>query len=248
MAGHSQFKNIMHRKGAQDAKRSKLFSKLVKEITVAVKAGGPDVNGNAALRLAVQNARAQNLPKDRIDRAVNKAVSNDSEAFEEVRYEGYGVGGVAVIVEGLTDNRNRTVASVRTAFAKYGGNLAETGSVTFGFKRVGEILYSAGAVSAERAFEAALEAGATDVESDDNTHIITCAFEDLSTIAQALENTLGPAENARHAWKPGNFVPVEKDKAETLMKMLDALQDNDDVQNVFANYDIDTETLEALSL
>jgi YebC/PmpR family DNA-binding regulatory protein len=247
MAGHSQFKNIMHRKGRQDAAKSKLFSKLAREITVAAKEGGPDVDGNSRLRLAVQAAKAQSMPKDNIERAITKASGGDGESYEEVRYEGYGPGGVAVIVEALTDNRNRTAGAVRSYFTKNGGAMGETGSVAFMFDRVGEIVYSASVGDPDAVLEAAIEAGAEDVTSDAEGHVILTAFEDLGAVAKALEDKLGEAESVRAVWKPQNLTPVAGEKAETLMKLIGALDDDDDVQNVYANYDVDQATLEELS-
>lgn len=247
MAGHSQFKNIMHRKGRQDAARSKLFSKLSKEITVAAKVGGPDTDSNPRLRLAIQNAKAQSMPKDNIQRAINKSQSGDGDNYDEIRYEGYGPGGVAVIVEALTDNRNRSASNVRSYFTKCGGSLGETGSVAFMFDRVGEIVYKPEAGDAEGVLEAAIEAGADDVHSDEEGHVITCSFEDLGDVSKALEATLGEAETVNAVWKPQNLTPIDADKAQTMMKLLALLDDDDDVQNVYANYDIDAETMASLT-
>ena len=247
MAGHSQFKNIMFRKGRQDAAKSKLFSKLAREITVSAKEGSADPDGNSRLRLAVQAAKAQSMPKDNIERAISKATGGDAETYEEVRYEGYGPGGVAVIVEALTDNRNRTAGAVRACFTKNGGALGETGSVAFMFDRVGEIVYPAAAGSADTVLEAAIETGADDVTSDAESHVILTAFEDLGAVAKALEEKLGEAESVRAVWKPQTLTPVDGDKAETLMKLIAALDDDDDVQNVYANYDVDEATLQQLS-
>ena len=248
MAGHSQFKNIMYRKGAQDAKRAKIFSKLIREVTVATKTGLPDPEMNPRLRAAVSAARAANMPKDNIDRAIKKAVGgDDGENFEEIRYEGYGPGGVAVIVEALTDNRNRTASEVRAAFSKYGGSLAETGAVSFLFERVGLINYNSDKVDDDLVFEAALEAGAQDVESDGPTHNIYCAPDDFSVVRDALEQILGEPEIARLDWRPQNTVPVEDTGAEQLVKLLDTLEDNDDVQRVAANFDIADEVMARLS-
>ncbi len=247
MAGHSQFKNIMHRKGKQDAIRSKLFSKLAREITVAAKEGGPSADGNPRLRLAIQNARSEGMPKDNIERAINKASGGEAEDYSEIRYEGYGPGGVAVIVEALTDNRNRTAGAVRSYFTKNGGALGETGSVSFMFDRVGEIVYPASAGSADAVLEAAIEAGAEDVASDENGHVVTTAFEDLGAVSKALEEALGPADSVRSVWKPQTLTPIDGEKAATLMKLLATLDDDDDVQNVYANCDIDQTTLEELS-
>ncbi len=247
MAGHSQFKNIMHRKGRQDAARSKLFSRLSKEITVAAKMGDPDPDSNPRLRLAVQNAKAQSMPKDNIERAINKATGGDGEDYEEIRYEGYGPGGVAFIVEAMTDNRNRTAGAVRACFAKHGGALGETGSVGFMFDRVGEIIYPAGAGDADTVLEAAIEAGAEDVASSEDGHIILTAFEDLGEVASNLEPALGEAESVKPIWKPQNSVAVDEDKAGTLVKLMAALEDDDDVQNIYANFDIDDDVMARLS-
>ena len=247
MAGHSQFKNIMHRKGRQDAARSKMFSKLAREITVAAKMGTPDPDMNPRLRLAIQNAKAQSMPKDNIQRAINKAAGGDSENYEEVRYEGYGPGGVAVIVEALTDNRNRTASNVRAAFTKSGGALGETGSVAFMFDRVGEIIYPADAASADAAMEAAIEAGAEDVQSDENGHVITCAFGDIGDVTTALETALGEAESVKTIWRPQTGTPVDEDRAQSILRLISVLDDDDDVQNVYANFEVDDETLAKLS-
>ncbi|UTW50629.1 YebC/PmpR family DNA-binding transcriptional regulator [bacterium SCSIO 12827] len=246
MAGHSKFKNIMHRKGRQDAKRAKVFAKLGREVTVAARQG-PDPNFNAALRLAVANAKALNMPNDVINRAIQKAQGSDAENYEEIRYEGYGPGGVAVIVEALSDNRNRTASEVRTAFSKNGGNLGETGSVAFMFDRVGQITYPADVAGAEAMFEGALEAGAEDVESDDENHTITCQPDDFAAVRDALEERFGEPEEARLAWKPQNSISVDEGTAQTLLKLIDALEDNDDVQRVAANFEVDDEIMERLS-
>ncbi|WP_305986875.1 YebC/PmpR family DNA-binding transcriptional regulator [Roseibium sp. MMSF_3544] len=247
MAGHSKFKNIMHRKGRQDAARSKMFSKLSKEITVAAKMGDPDPDSNPRLRLAVQNAKAQSMPKDNIQRAINKSQTGDGDNYEEIRYEGYGPAGVAVVVEALTDNRNRSASNIRSYFTKCGGSLGETGSVSFMFDRVGEIIYKPEAGEAEEVLEAAIEAGAEDVQSDDSGHTIYAAFEDLNDVAKALEEALGEADSTKIIWKPQNLTPVDADKAQTLMKLIDMLEDDDDVQNVYSNFDVDDETMEALA-
>jgi YebC/PmpR family DNA-binding regulatory protein len=247
MAGHSQFKNIMHRKGRQDAVRSKIFSKLSKEITVAAKMGGPDINSNPRLRLAVQNAKAQSMPKDNIQRAINKSQAGDGDNYEELRYEGYGPAGVAVIIELLTDNRNRSASNVRSYFSKCGGSMGETGSVAFMFDRIGEIVYPAAAGTADAMLEAAIEAGAEDVQSDENSHVITCAFEDLGEVSKALEETLGEAETVKAVWKPQTLTPVDADKAQTMLKLIGLLEDDDDVQNVYSNFDVDEETLARLT-
>jgi YebC/PmpR family DNA-binding regulatory protein len=247
MAGHSQFKNIMHRKGRQDAIRSKIFSKLAREITVAAKMGLPDPAMNARLRLAIQNAKAESMPKDNIQRAINKAADAGGESYEEVRYEGYGPGGVAIIVEALTDNRNRTAANVRAAFTKAGGALGETGSVGFMFARVGEIIYAVKAGSADKVMDAAIEAGAEDVASDAEGHTIMCAFEDIGDVSKALEAALGEPETVKIVWKAQTGAPVDADRAESVMKLIGVLEEDDDVQNVFANFEIDEATMAKLS-
>ena len=247
MAGHSQFKNIMHRKGRQDAVRSKMFSKLAREIPVAAKMGAPDPSMNARLRLAIQNAKAQSMPKDNIQRAISKASGSDSENYDEVRYEGYGPGGIAVIVEALTDNRNRTASTVRAAFTKAGGALGETGSVSFLWDRVGEIVYAASAGDADKVMEAAIEAGADDVESDDENHVILCAFESVGDVTAALEAALGEAESVKTIWKPQTNTPVDEDRARSILKLVATLEDDDDVQNVYANFEVDEETMAKLS-
>lgn len=247
MAGHSQFKNIMHRKGRQDAVRSKMFSKLAREITVAAKGGLPDPAMNPRLRLAIQNAKAQSMPKDNIERAIKKASGGDAESYEEIRYEGYGPGGVALIVEALTDNRNRTASNVRAAFTKSGGALGETGSVAFSFNRVGEIVYKPAAGDADKVMEAAIEAGAEDVVSDENGHVVICAFEDIGEVSKALEEKLGEAESVKAIWKPQTSTPVDEERALSVMKLIDVLDDDDDVQNVYANFEISDEVMAKLS-
>ena len=247
MPGHSQLKNIMHRKGRQDAVRSKRFSKLAREITVAAKLGLPDPKMNARLRLAIQNARAENMPKDNVDRAIKKALGNDGENYDEIRYEGYGPGGVAVVVEALTDNRNRTASAVRSYFTKAGGALGETGAVSFMFDHVGEIVYKASAGSADAVMEAAIEAGADDVQSDDETHTIYASFEGMGDVAKALEEKLGEAESVKAIWKPQNLVPVDEEKAAALMRLVDTLDDDDDIQAVYANFDIPESVLQKLA-
>ncbi len=246
MAGHSQYKNIMFRKGKQDKMRSKIFSKLAREITVAAKAGLPDPAANARLRLAIQNARAENLPKDNIERAIKKAAGADGANYDQVRYEGYGPGGVAVIVEALTDNRNRTASNVRAIFTKF-GNMGETGSVAFMFSRVGEIVYPAAKASVDAMMEAAIDAGADDVTSSDEGHMITCAFESIGEVSASLAAKFGDADSVKVVWKPGVMTPVDFEKAESLMKMVDALDDDDDVQVVFSNADIPADVMEKLS-
>ena len=247
MAGHSKFKNIMHRKGRADSARSKLFSKLSREITVAAKSGMPDPAMNARLRLAVANARGESMPKDNIDRAIKKASGGDAETYEEIRYEGFGPGGVGVIVEVLTDNRNRAAANVRSTFSKNGGNLGETGSVSFMWDRVGEIVYPAAAGSEDTVMEAAIEAGAEDVESDEDGHVVYTAFDQLSEVAGALEAALGAARSTSVAWRPKALTPLGGDGAGALLKMLEALDDDDDVQKVYSNEDIAAEDLEKLA-
>jgi YebC/PmpR family DNA-binding regulatory protein len=247
MAGHSKFKNIMHRKGRADSARSKLFSKLSREITVAAKMGLPDPTMNARLRLAVNNAKGESLPKDVIERAIKKASGGDAESYEEIRYEGFGPSGVGVIVEALTDNRNRAAANVRSVFTKNGGNLGESGSVSFLWDRVGQITYPAAAGSEDAVMEAAIEAGADDVESDEDGHTIFAAFEQISEVAAALEGALGPAKSTNVVWRPRMLTPVTGDAAATLMKMLEALEDDDDVQHVYSNADISADDLEKLA-
>ena len=246
MAGHSKFKNIMHRKGAQDKKRSAQFSKLSREITVAAKMGMPDPDMNPRLRAAVNAAKAQSMPKDNIQRAIDKASKGDAENYEEVRYEGYGPGGVALIVEALTDNRNRTATNVRTAFAKNGGNLGASGAVSHGFDRLGLIEYPASAGDEDKILEAAIEAGADDVESDDESHAIWVAVENLHPVARELEKALGEAGGVKLAWKPGLKVEVDESTAATLLKLIDVLDDDDDVQAVWGNYEIPDAVMEKL--
>ena len=249
MAGHSKFKNIMHKKGRADAARSKLFSRLSKEITVAVKMGGgtTDPGMNPRLRLAIQNAKGQSMPKDNIQRAINKGSGGDGEDYKEMRYEGYGPGGVAIIVEALTDNLNRSASNIRAAFSKNGGSLGETGSVSFMFDRVGEIVFGKEAGGADDVMEAAIEAGAEDVTSDEEGHAIICAFEDIGEVSTALEAALGEPESVNVIWRPQNQTPVDEDKAGTRMKLLDALDEDDDVQSVYSNEEIDEAVMEKLS-
>ncbi|MDB5423008.1 MAG: hypothetical protein JWQ29_424 [Phenylobacterium sp.] len=247
MAGHSKFKNIMHRKGRADSARSKLFSKLSREITVAAKSGLPDPAMNSRLRLAVNNAKAESVPKDNIDRAIKKAAGGEGEIYEEIRYEGFGPGGVGIIVEVLTDNRNRAAANIRSTFSKYGGNLGATGSVAFTWDRVGQIAYGPEAGSEDKVMEAAIEAGADDVESGEEGHTIYTAFADLSEVAAALEASLGPAKSTTIAWRPKSRTPVEGDGVATLVKLLEMLEDDDDVQNVYSNEDISDAELEKLA-
>jgi YebC/PmpR family DNA-binding regulatory protein len=247
MAGHSKFKNIMHRKGRADSARSKLFSKLSREITVAAKSGLPDPAMNARLRLAVNNAKGESLPKDVIDRAIKKASGGDAGDYEEIRYEGFGPGGIGIIVEVLTDNRNRAAANVRSTFSKHGGNLGATGSVAFTWDRVGQIIYAPAAGSEDKVMEAAIEAGADDVESDEEGHTIYTAFDQLSEVSHALEASLGPAKSTSIAWRPKSRTPISGDGVATLMKLLEALEDDDDVQTVYSNEDIDAAELEKLA-
>jgi len=239
MAGHSQFKNIMHRKGAQDVRRARLFTKLIRELTVSARTGLPDPNANPRLRAAMAAAREANMPRDTIERAIKRAAgSGDDANFEEVRYEGYGPGGVAVIVEALTDNRKRTASDVRTAFSKQGGALGETNSVSFQFKRLGQIVFPAGVASADAVFEAALEAGADNVESGSNGHEVTCAPEDFAGAREMLEAKFGQPQRAGFIWRPQVSVPVDEEQARLLLKLIDLLEDNDDVQTVWANFEI----------
>ena len=248
MAGHSQFKNIMHRKGAQDKKRAKVFAKLAKEIIVAAKSGLPEPDKNPALRLAIANARSANMPKDNIERAIARAVGGGAEDnYEEIRYEGYGPGGVAVIVEALTDNRNRTASEVRATFSKNGGSLGESGSVAFNFEQVGQLLYKPEVADADAMFEAAVEAGATNAESSELGHEVVCAPDDFAAVRDALADRFGDPDEAGLVWKPNNTIEVDEEKAQTLMKLLDALDDCDDVQRVAANYEIADEIMERLT-
>ena len=249
MAGHSKFKNIMHRKGAQDKKRAKIFAKLGKEITVAARLGGGDPDMNPRLRLAIATAKGQSMPKDRIEKAiaVGTGEGNEDVDYTEMRYEGYGPGGVALIVEALTDNRNRTASEVRSAFSKYNGNLAETGAVSFLFERIGEIHYAFDAGDPDTVFEAALEAGADDVDATDGTHEIRCQPEDLHAVVGLLEDRLGEPQSAQLVWRPQTTVALEEGPASTLLKLLDVLDDNDDVQSVSANYEIADNVMERLT-
>ncbi len=247
MAGHSQFKNIMHRKGKQDKMRAKLFSKLGREITVAAKTGAPDPTMNAKLRLAIINARAENMPKDNIERAIKKGSGVDTENYDEVRYEGYGPGGVAVIVETLTDNRNRTAPAVRSYFTKAGGAMGETNSVSFMFSKIGEIVYKQSAGSADKVLEAGIEAGADDVVSDENGHIISCTFESIGEVSKALEAILGAASSVKIIWKPSTSTSLDEEKAASMLKLIDALEDDDDVQNVFSNFEVSDEVMAKLT-
>jgi YebC/PmpR family DNA-binding regulatory protein len=248
MAGHSQFKNIMYRKGAQDAKRAKLFAKLARELTVAARSGIAEPDMNPRLRTAIAAARQANMPKDNIERAIKRGAGGEDDAtYDEIRYEGYGVNGVAVLVEALTDNRNRTAAEVRSAFTKYGGNLGETGSVGFMFEHIGVIRYGQATASAEEMFEAAADAGAENVESGESGHEIACAPDSFNDLREALEGRFGPPEAAALEWVPRSMVAVDEDHARTLLKMIETLEDNDDVQAVSANYEISDDVLQKLS-
>ncbi|PCJ61473.1 MAG: YebC/PmpR family DNA-binding transcriptional regulator [Rhodospirillaceae bacterium] len=248
MAGHSKFKNIQYRKGAQDAKRAKLFTKIIRELTVATRAGGGDLDGNPRLRTAVMTARAANLPKDTLERAIRRGAGDDDGVnYEEIRYEGYGPGGAALIVEALTDNRNRSAAEIRTAFNKHGGSLGEINSVLFQFERVGMLQYPVDKVAEAVLFEAALEAGAENVETDATLHEVTCAPDDFNAVREALEKTFGAPDSAALVWKPKTTAPVSDDDVETLFRLIEVLEDNDDVQTVSANYEISDAALAKLS-
>ena len=248
MAGHSQFKNIMYRKGAQDKKRAKVFTKIIRELTTAARSGLPDPNANPRLRAAVVAAKQANMPKDTVERAIKRGAGGEDGAnYEEVRYEGYGPGGVAVIVETLTDNRNRTAGDVRAAFTKAGGNLGESNSVSFMFERLGQVTYPAAAATGEAMFEAAVEAGADDVESGAEAHVVACAPDALNGVRDALEQRFGAPESARLVWRSKTSAPVEGDTAEALFRLLETLEDSDDVQNVFANFEVADDVLARMS-
>jgi YebC/PmpR family DNA-binding regulatory protein len=247
MAGHSKWANIQHRKGRQDAVRSKLFSKLAKEITVAAKMGDPDPDKNPRLRLAVKEAKSNSVPKDVIERAIKKSMGGDDENYEEIRYEGYGPNGVAIIVEALSDNRNRTASNVRSIFSKNGGNLGETGSVGFMFDRKGQVVYPADVGDADTVMMAAIEAGAEDVESSEDGHVIICEATDLNEVSSALEGDLGEAESTKLIWRPQTTTEVDEDSGRTLMKLIEALEDDDDVQTVTANFEMSDEVMAALA-
>ena len=246
MAGHSKWANIQHRKGRQDAARSKLFSKLSKEITVAAKMGDPDPDKNPRLRLAVKEAKSNSVPKDVIDRAINKATGGDAENYDEIRYEGYGPNGVAVIVEAMTDNRNRTASNVRSTFGKHGGNLGETGSVGFLFERKGQVIYPADAGDADTVMMAAIEAGAEDVESGEEGHVVWCADTDLAEVSAALEAALGESETTRLTWRPTTTTELDLEDMQKLMKLVEALEDDDDVQSVTTNFEASDEVMAQL--
>lgn len=247
MAGHSKWANIQHRKGRQDAVRAKLFSKLSKEITVAAKMGDPDPEKNPRLRLAVKEARLQSMPKDNIERAIRKAAGGDAEDYEEIRYEGFGPGGVAVIVEAMTDNRNRTAGAVRSTFTKHGGSLGETGSVGFMFERKGEIAFAAEAGDAETVMMAAIEAGAEDVESSAESHMVWCGDTDLADVSAALEAQLGESQAARLVWRPTTSTELDLDGARRLLGLIEALEDDDDVQRVTTNLEASDEVMAQLA-
>ena len=247
MAGHSKFKNIQFRKDRQDGLRSKIFSKLSRDITLAAKSGVADPAANARLRLAIVNAKAESMPKDNIDRAIKKAIGGDADTYEEIRYEGFGPGGVGLIVEVLTDNRNRAAANVRTVFGKNGGNMGESGSVAFMFDRLGQMLYPLAAGSEDAIMEAAIEAGAQDAVTDADGHAILTSFEDFAEVVEALEATLGAAKSTAIIWKARTELPVSGQEVATLMKLIDALEDDDDVQNVWTNADINQEDLARLA-
>ncbi len=248
MAGHSQFKNIMYRKGAQDKKRAKLFSKLIRELTVAAKSGLPDPDSNPRLRAAIGAARAANMPKDNVDRAIKRATGGEDDAnYEEIRYEGYGPGGIAVIVEALSDNRNRTASEVRAAFSKHGGALGETNSVSFMFDRIGSIAYPTDRASVDEMFEAAVECGAANVNSDGTGHEVVTAPDEFSSVRDALTERFGDPQEAGLIWKPQSTVNLDEEAAESLLKLLDVLEDNDDVQRISANFEIADDVIERLT-
>ena len=247
MSGHSKWSTIKRKKGAEDAKRGKIFTRLARDIMMAAREGGGDENANNKLKLAIAKAKAANMPKDNIERAIKKSEGGDADSYEQIRYEGYGPGGVAVIVEALTDNRNRTASAVRAIFTKNGGNLGETGVVSFMFNRVGEIVYPASVGDAEKVLEAAIEAGADDVSSDEDSHTIICSFENIGEVAGALESILGESESVNIVWKPQNTVAVDEEKAQTLMKLMGALDDDEDVQNAFANFEVSDEIMAKLT-
>ncbi|MCE2510228.1 MAG: YebC/PmpR family DNA-binding transcriptional regulator [Alphaproteobacteria bacterium] len=248
MAGHSKFKNIMYRKGAQDAKRAKLFTKIIRELTVAAREGGEDPSANPRLRSAIASAKAANLPKDRVERAIRRGAGNEEGTnYEAIRYEGYGPGGVALIVEALTDNRNRAAAEIRTAFSKHGGNLGETNSVSFQFERAGLVQYAAKGIPEDAIFEAALEAGATNVATEGGQHEVSCAPEDFNQVREGLEAKFGVPESAGLVWRPTVMAPIGEGDAATLFRLIEALEDNDDVQTVSANYEVSDEVIARLS-
>ncbi|HKX06783.1 MAG TPA: YebC/PmpR family DNA-binding transcriptional regulator [Stellaceae bacterium] len=248
MAGHSQFKNIMYRKGAQDKKRAKIFTKIIRELTTAARTGLPDPNSNSRLRAAVTAAKEANMPKDTVERAIRRGSGEEAgENYSEVRYEGYGPGGVAIIIEALTDNRNRTASDLRAAFTKARGSLGESNSVSFMFDRLGEVIYPSKVATADAMFEAAVEAGADNVESGPEQHTITCAADDLNAVRDALEQRFGAAQSAKLVWRPKTSAPVAGDDADTLLKLLETLEDSDDVQSVYANFEMADDVLQRLS-
>jgi YebC/PmpR family DNA-binding regulatory protein len=247
MAGHSQFKNIMHRKGRQDAMKSKLFSKLSREITVAAKLGMPDPTMNARLRMAIIAARAENMPRDVIERAIKKASGSDAESYDEIRYEGYGPGGTAIIIEAMTDNRNRTASDIRSYFTKAGGNLAETGAVSFMFDKVGQVEFDAAAAQEDAMLEGAIEAGADDVASDHAGHVVTCAQATLADVSAALEAKFGAPRKSGFVWRPQTIVTVDDDAGEKIIKLMGLLDEHDDVQTVFSNVEISDELISRMS-
>jgi YebC/PmpR family DNA-binding regulatory protein len=247
MAGHSQFKNIMYRKGAQDKKRAKIFTKIIRELTTAARTGLPDPAANPRLRAAILAARQANMPKDTVDRAIRRGAGGEGEAaYDEVRYEGYGPGGIAIIVEALTDNRNRTASEIRAAFTKAGGALGETNSVGFLFDHVGEIVYPTATASADEMFEAAIEAGAENVDSEAEQHSVTCAPDDLNNVRDSLEQRLGPPASATLVWRAKTTAPIDEETAQSLFKLLETLEDSDDVQNVYANFDVGEDVMARL--
>jgi YebC/PmpR family DNA-binding regulatory protein len=246
MAGHSKWANIQHRKGRQDKLRSKLFSKLSKEITVAAKMGDPDPDNNPRLRMAIKEAKSQSVPKDVIDRAISKSQMGDGDNYDEIRYEGYGPNGVAIIVETMTDNRNRTASTVRSTFTKNGGNLGETGSVGFMFDRKGQVIYPLSVGDADAVMEAAIEAGAEDCETTEDNHIIICADTDLNAVSTALETALGETETTKLIWQPNMTTEMDLEAMTKLMKLIDALEDDDDIQNVTTNFEASDEVMEQL--
>jgi YebC/PmpR family DNA-binding regulatory protein len=248
MAGHSQFKNIMYRKGAQDKKRAKVFTKIIRELTTAARTGVADPAANPRLRAAIAEAKQSNMPKDTVERAIKRGAGGaDTDNYEEVRYEGYGPGGVAIIVEALTDNRNRTASDVRAAFTKAGGNLGETNSVSFLFDRLGQVVYPAAAATGDEMFEAAVEAGADDAETSAEEHVVSCAADALNGVRDALEKRFGAPGSAKQVWRPKTTAPVEGEAAEALLKLLETLEDSDDVQNFFANFEMADDVMARLS-
>ncbi len=247
MAGHSQFKNIMYRKGAQDKKRGKIFTKIIREITIAVKEAGSISESNPRLRSAILSAREVNMPKDNVERAIKRAAGGEEGVeYVEMRYEGYGPGGIALIVETLTDNKNRTASDVRSAFTKFGGNLGESGSVSFQFDRLGQVVYQKTAATFDEMFEAAVDAGASDVEETDEDHLIYCSAEDLASVRESLTQKFGDPKIAKLVWKPKNTIKIEGDSAKSLLKLMEVLEDNDDVQELYANFEMDDDLLATL--